>query len=240
MSYASPRAAAWGGRRDALDAPALVLGASYVGFGSLCRESGLTLIQGLTSTTTAWALPGQVAMIELYGVGASFVAIVLAVALANARLLPMTITLTPVMRSADTPRGRLYLAAHFIAVTAWAQGMQRCPDLPREQRLPYFLGFATTLWLVTLVGTVVGFFAAGQLSGSVSLGLVFLNPIYFMLIFMVDLRQRIRALALGFGAVLGPSLTAVVADWGLLVAGVVAGSAAFLVDRQFARRRRPS
>ena len=110
-------------------------------------------------------------------------------------------------------------------------------QVPREQRLPYFLGFATTLWLVTLVGTVVGFLAAGQLPAAVSLGLVFLNPIYFMLIFLVDLRQRLRALALGFGAVLGPSLTAVAADWGLLLAGLVAGSAAYLVDRRLARRR---
>lgn len=238
MSYASPRAAAWGGRRDALDAPALVLGASYVGFGSLCRESGLTLIQGLTSTTTAWALPGQVAMVELYGVGASFVAIDLAVALANARLLPMTVTLMPLMRSAGTPRWRAYLAAHFVAVTAWAQGMQRCPDLPREQRLPYFFGFATTLWLVTLVGTVVGFFAAGQLPAAVSLGLVFLNPLYFMLIFLVDLRQRLRALALGLGAVLGPALATMAADWALPLTGLVAGSAAFLIDRHLGRRRR--
>ena len=237
MTFASPRAAAWNGRRDALNAPALVLGASYIGFGSLCRASHLSLIQGLTSTTTAWALPGQVAMIELYGVGASFVAIVLAVALANARLLPMTITLTPLLRSADTPRWRIYLAAHFIAVTAWAQGMQRCPNLPREHRLPYFFGFATTLWLVTLVGTVVGFFAAGQLPASVSLGLVFLNPIYFMLVFLVDLRQRLRALALGLGAVLGPALATVAADWALPLTGLLAGSAAFLIDRHLGRRR---
>src|SRR5215470_13639285 len=118
MTFASPRAAAWSGRRDALSAPALVLGASYIGFGSLCRESGLTLIQGLVSTTSAWALPGQVAMVELYGVGASFLAVVLAVALANARLLPMTVSLMPLTRAADTPRWKIYLAAHFVAVTA--------------------------------------------------------------------------------------------------------------------------
>jgi len=176
-------------------------------------------------------------MVELYGVGASFVAIALAVALANARLLPMTVTLMPLLRSADTPRWQAYLSAYFVAVTAWAQGMQRCPDMPREQRLPYFVGFASTLWLVTLVATVVGFFAAGQLPASVSLGLVFLNPIYFMLIFMADLRQRLRALALGLGAVLGPSLSVVAADWGLLLAGLIAGSAAFLLDRHVGRRQ---
>ena len=215
-----------------------MLGASYVGFGSLCRESGLSLMQGMASTTSAWALPGQVAMVELYGVGASLVAIILAVALANARLLPMTVTLMPLMRTAETPRWRAYLAAYFVAVTAWAQGMQRCPGLPREQRLPYFVGFASTLWLVTLAATAIGFFAAGQLPASVSLGLVFLNPIYFMLIFMVDLRQRLRALALGCGAVLGPSLSLLAADWGLLFAGLVGGTAAFLLDAAIGRTRR--
>ena len=55
--------------KEAAGMPALVLGASYIGFGSLVRESGIGLGLGLFSTLSAWALPGQVALIELYGVG---------------------------------------------------------------------------------------------------------------------------------------------------------------------------
>jgi predicted branched-subunit amino acid permease len=149
----------------------------------------------------------------------------------------MTATLTPVVRAPGTPRWRYYLAAHFVAVTAWTQVMQRAPSLPAEQRLSYLFGFATTLWAITLVTTTTGYFAADRLPDSVSLGLVFLNPIYFLLVFIVDLQQRLRALALVFGAVLGPPLHSLSPDWGLPLAGLIAGTAAFSMDYVMRSRR---
>jgi predicted branched-subunit amino acid permease len=71
----------------------------------------------------------------------------------------------------------------------------------------------------------------------VTLGLVFLNPIYFMLIFVADFRQPERALALGLGAVAGPLLHLVDPDWGLLATGLIAGTAAFLIIRWHEARR---
>ena len=90
-SHPSPAATAV---REALGLPGLVLFASYVGFGSLVRESGLGLPEGLVSTATGWALPGQVALVELYAVGASVVTIALAAALTNTRLMPMVVELS--------------------------------------------------------------------------------------------------------------------------------------------------
>ncbi len=237
-AHASPRGAAGAGIRAAFGVPMVVLGASYVGFGSLCRESGLTLALGLASTATGWALPGQIALVELYAVGASLFVIALAVALTNARLLPMTMVLMPLLRHPGTPRWRYYLVAHFVAVTGWAVAMQRCPELPREQRLPYFAGFAGMLWVATILCTGIGFFLAGRVPDTVTLGLVFLNPIYFMLVFAADARRRERGLALGLGAVSGPLLYLASPDWGLLLTGLLAGSVAFLADRLWARLRR--
>jgi len=59
--------------------PVLVLTASFLGFGALVKESGLALWHGVFSTATAWALPGQIALIELHAVGAPLLAIVAAV-----------------------------------------------------------------------------------------------------------------------------------------------------------------
>ncbi|UEM06018.1 AzlC family ABC transporter permease [Skermanella rosea] len=223
--------------REAVGMPSIVLGASYVGFGSLVRESGMGLWLGLFSTLSAWALPGQVALVELYGVGASLLVIALAVALTNARLMPMTITLMPLIHDPAVPRWRYYLYSHLVAVTAWAFSMRRCPEMPRDVRLPYFVGFATVLWLASLIGTAVGFALADAVPQSVTLGLVFLNPIYFMLIFATDLRHRARVIALGLGAVMGPTLHTFSHDWGLMLTGLIAGSAAFGADRLVARRR---
>jgi predicted branched-subunit amino acid permease len=209
----------------------LVLGSSYLGFGSLVHGAGLDVWPGLFSTFTGWALPGQIVVIELYSLGGALFVVAAAVAMTNARLLPMTVALMPYLRAPGTPRWRYYLVAHFVAVTAWAAAMRVCPTLPPGQRLPYFAGFGAALWSMCLMATATGFYLAGGLPGVVTLGLVFLNPIYFMLVFVADARHRGRILALAVGALLGPPLHLVSADWGLLITGVLAGSIAFGADR---------
>lgn len=219
---------AWG-LRDAIGIPALVMAASYLGFGSLVRASGLSLGQGLFSTFSAWALPGQIALVELYAAGASWLAVVTAVALTNLRLLPLVLSLLPRLRH---PGGPLWLdlaTAHLIAVTSWVLGMRRCPDLPVERRLPYFLGVATLLWGASLTATAGGYLLAGWVPERVSLGLVFVNPIYFLLIlFPVGPARRVQVVALCLGGLLGPAFHLLDRDWGLLATGLAAGSIAYL------------
>jgi predicted branched-subunit amino acid permease len=230
--FGSPGKARAGGMRAAFGAPALVLGASYIGFGAFVHQSGLSLIQGLASTTTGWALPGQIALIEIFAIGGSILAAAIAVGLANARLLPMVVTLLPILRQGDGPaKPRLihYLSAHFIALTGWAVSMQRAPDMPPDQRLPFFLGFTLVIWSATVVATAIGFFLVGVLPIPVTLGLVFLNPLYFMLLFISDLARKERGLALVIGALLGPLFHLVSPDWGLLATGLIGGSIAFIV-----------
>jgi predicted branched-subunit amino acid permease len=225
------RAALREGVRDTLLGPFYVLGASYLGFGSMIRESGWGLDAGLLSTFLAWALPGQVTMVELHVSGASLLVIVVAVSLANVRLMPMVVSILPLLTSPGQPRWRLYAAAYLVAVTGWAMAMVRCPSLPAPMRWPYFVGAASSLWLASMVGTALGFIVAGMVPKAVSLGLVFLNPIYFMLLFLVDLRQRQRILALGFGAALSVPAHWLSPEWGLLLAGLIGGTAAILLDR---------
>lgn len=230
--FGSPQGAYRAAMRAAIGAPALVLGASYVGFGAFVHQSGLTLLQGLGSTVTGWALPGQIAMVEIFAVGGSILAAAIAVGLANARLLPMVVTLLPILRHGDglaKPRLIHYLAAHFIALTGWAVAMQRAPEMPPDQRLPFFLGFTSVIWSVTVLATALGFFLVGVLPTPVTLGLVFLNPLYFMLLFAGDLARKERGLALIIGAVMGPLLHLVSPEWGLLVTGIGGGSIAFLI-----------
>ena len=219
------------GMRAALGMPGLILAATYVGFGSLVRETGLTLWQGVLSTATGWAAPGQVILVELYAVGATLFTIMLAVTFTNARLLPMTVVLMPHLRDRRVPLWAYYLAAHYIAITGWAQAMRVCPDLRSEERLPYFLGCAATRWCATLIATAVGFVIAGNVPYVVSTGLVFLNPIYFMLVLIIDLRERIRTWAMILGALCGPVFHLMSPDWGLLVTGLFAGTLAFLIGR---------
>lgn len=228
---ADRRRAARLGAGRAMGIPALVLGASYLGFGALIQQTGLSVGHGLFSTATGWALPGQVALVELYAVGAPLLVIALAVALTNARLLPMAVTLLPLIRAKGVPTWQYYAVANLIAVTGWAAAMRDCPGMPEEERLPYFAGFALVIWSVSLLATALGVLLAGRVPEVVTLGLVFINPVYFMLVVAGDVRGRSRTLAAVFGAVAGPLLYLVTPDWSLLLCGVLAGSAAFLIGR---------
>ena len=190
---------------------------------------------GLFSIATAWALPGQVALVELYGGGASILVIATAVALTNARLLPMAITLIPLIRAPGTPRWQYYLAAHWIAVTGWALAMRNCPAMPPPQRLPFFMGVVLLLWSFSMLGAGVGFTLAGTVPAYVTLGLVFLNPVYFMLVVAGDVRGISRTTAAVLGAICGPLVFLVTPEWSLLLTGVGAGSLAYLCGRWWPR-----
>ncbi|HEY5598403.1 MAG TPA: AzlC family ABC transporter permease [Kiloniellales bacterium] len=220
-----------GGRR-ALGVPSIVLGGSFIGFGALVHQVGLSLWHALFSTASGWALPGQIALMELYAVGASALVIAVAVGLTNARLLPMTVTLIPLLRAPAMPRWRYYAISHFIAVTGWVAAMRDCPAMVAEQRLPYYAGFAGVLWVISLAATWIGFALAGSVPAYVTLGLVFINPIYFMLVICADVRARTRVLAALLGAIGGPALYLLIPDWSLLLAGVSAGTLGYLIGRR--------
>ena len=225
------RAMAAGARR-AVGVPSIVLGSSFLGFGALVHQVGLSVWHALFSTATGWALPGQIALVELYAVGASILVIALAVGLTNARLLPMTVTLIPLLRTPGVPRWQYYLISHFIAVTGWVAAMRDCPSMVAEQRLPYYAGFSGVLWSISMLATWAGFTLAGSVPAHVTLGLVFINPIYFMLVICTDVRVRTRLLAAVFGAVGGPALYLLVPDWSLLLAGIIAGTLGYLIGRR--------
>ena len=65
-----------------------------------------------------------------------------------------------------------------------------------------------------------------------ALALVFLNPVYFMLLCLEDLRSRQRVLALLGGAAACLLVHPLLPDWSLLLAGLGGGSAGFLLGRR--------
>jgi predicted branched-subunit amino acid permease len=234
--FGGPRAALAGGLREALGLPVFVLAASYVGFGALAQQGGIGLWLALASTPAIWALPGQVILVEMLALRAEWLAVVAGVALSAARFLPMTLALLPYLREGKPASWRLYAAAQLVAVTGWAAAMRRCPHVPPDERLPYFAGFTVPLVCGAAVGTAAGFTLADAMPRDVMLALVFVNPVYFMLVFVGDVRQRPAVLALAIGAAAGPWAHALTPSWSLLLTGLVGGTAAFLLDRAWPAR----
>jgi len=215
------------GLLDGLGLPSIIVMTSMMGFGSLAADAGLSLSAALASTAGIWGLPGQVAMVELYAAGANLAAIVLAVSFANARFMPMAMSLLPLMRGADAKRSREYLLSQLMSVNSWAICLEAFPSIPRELRACYFSAFTVTILIAGLMGTALGFLAVAVLPRAVTLGLIFLVPCYYALLF-AGTRARHNVAALLLGAVAGPALFTLAPEWSLLLTGLIAGSAAFL------------
>lgn len=205
------------------------------GFGTLARDSGLTLAVSMVSSGAIWGLPGQIAFAELYATGAPVLAIILAVSLANVRFLPMVVAMMPLFREGVKRRGWHYVLAQLASVNTWAAALSVCPHLPHEMRAPYYVGFSIVCLLAGLAGTATGFVLAVELPSVVTLSLVFLNPVYFTIVF-ADVRHRAGIIALLIGAVGGPLFYMLSPDWGLLATGAVGGALAYFIDRILRRR----
>lgn len=222
--------------REALGAPAAVLAAGYIGYGSLAAEHGYSVAQIVFATAAIWALPGQLILLEMNAVSASAIAIIAAVALSSARFLPMTISMIPVVR--DRRYGWwIFAVAQLISMTNWAAAMRRCPDLPASQRMPYFIGFGATCIVVSAASGAAGHGLAGAFSPLVRLGFVFLAPAYYFVILIGDVRTRLAATALACGALAGPLCHLASPQWSVLLAGFTGGTAAYFIQRIYERRR---
>jgi predicted branched-subunit amino acid permease len=214
-----------------LSVPALILFTSMMGFGALARDSGMTLGEASLATALIWALPSQVILANSAALGTGLAATALAVALSAVRLLPMTVALMPVLRDRGTARWQLYLASHFVAVTGWVFAMRWLPEIPRRARLPFFLGFVLALLASGVLATVTAYFLAGSLPRLFAAGLVFVTPLYFLMSLFGAARIRADKLALLLGLVVWAPLERLAPSYGLVLTGLIAGSAAFLVHR---------
>lgn len=209
----------------------LIMGASFVGFGSMMNGMDWSVGQALYSTFSTWALPGQIAMAEMAASGAPLMAIVLAVAFINARLVPMVASLLPQVRRPGIPTWAYYASALLIAATSWVGTMRRMPDLLPEQRFSFMIGYGLLLYLTSPLFTFIGYHLAGSVPAPVTLALVFLNPLYFMVLFLVDLRSRSKILAIAFGTIIGPLSYLYIPDWSLIVTGLIGGTLAWAIGK---------
>ncbi len=218
-----------------MGAPVLVLFAGMVGFGAMGRTHGFDAwMTGLTSLLM-FALPGQVVMLEMFISGSSLLAIGFAVTLTSTRFVTMVVTLFPQLHRRDR-NPLLYLWVHMLAMTAWAVSMREFPRMRPQHRLNYFIGLALPCWLISPLGTVLGYFVAGWVPTPVTLALVFINPLFFLLTF-TDVKPWGNRLAIGLGCLLGPLFFLLDADSSLLLTGLVGGTAAYLIDRRWLRPR---
>lgn len=214
---------------------AVALISSFVALGALLRDTGMELWQSAFCTFIVFALPGQIVAAELYARDAGIALVAFSVLLVNMRLMPMTFVLLPQLRAADARSWRDFFAAHLIAVTSWVSFMGARDSVPPPLRYRYFVRIGIILWGSGIVATVFGYVAGGALPPWLLAGLLFLNPVYFLLMMLRSLAKRADIAALIFGIALLPPLHLLAAEWDIVACGLVGGVAAFWIfDRRAA------
>src|SRR5665213_2959392 len=81
---------------------AFVIAITYIGYGALCHDYGLSVGWAMLSTALVWAGPAQVILVTALGGDGALVETAIAVSLSSVRLLPMVVALLPLVKREDT------------------------------------------------------------------------------------------------------------------------------------------
>jgi len=166
--------------------------------------------------------------VELYGMGAPLIAVVLGVAGANARFMPMTLSMMPIFDDSPHNRRWNYLLAHMISINTWTEMLHTGPEIRADRRMAYFLGFSFTCMTSGIIGVLQGYILFESMPQTVSLCLIFLVPVYFGLI-MSNTVHPPFLLAFVLGCILGPPMHMLTPEWGLVLTGLISGTLAYLM-----------
>ena len=220
------------GLRLVVSVPAVVLFATALGFGALARDGGFSFSHAVFLSAIVFALPNQVVLIDQLARGATIAGAALAVTLTAVRLMPMTVTLVPLLRG-DKPRRLLeILAVHFIAISTWIEGQRRLPAQPVALRLPFHLGVGTAMSGMMLAGTIVGYLLSAGVPAIVTAALLFMTPLYFILSLIATSRSAMDYAAVAIGCGLSPVLYLIIPGFDLLATGLVGGTLAYVMGRR--------
>jgi len=221
--------------RDAVGFPSITLLASMTGFGSLVHESGLPFMMAIAATVGIWGLPGQLALVEMHVAGASAFFVILGVALANARFLPMVVSFMPLMNVVGSSTRWNFALVQMLSINSWAAGLKRFPEIARKFRRRYYIVFAAICMSAGILGTVIGYFGVGLMPRPIALGLIFMNPLFFAVL-LAGVQSRASMIALIVGAPLGVMFHLVAPDFDLLLTGAVGGTLAFWLNKRLTHR----
>jgi predicted branched-subunit amino acid permease len=210
---------------------AYVIFGTYIGIGALAHDYGFSVLWLTLSTLLVWAAPAQVILISTLGTGASLIVAALAVALSAVRLLPMVVTLLPVVRAPQTHKRHLLVVAHFTAISMWVESLRLLPQVPRERRVAFSVGLGTGLMSSAVIAGVAGFYLAAGLPVLLAGALLFLTPLSFLISIVRNSRTLIERLAFGLGLVVAPALVVAKVELDLLWTGLIGGTLAYAVHR---------
>jgi len=214
-----------------------VLFGTYIGIGALSHDLNFSLGWAMASTVLLWAAPNQVILVTALGAGTAPIAAAIAVSLSGVRLLPMVVSLLPLIKTPSVHTRSLIVPAHFTAISVWVEGLRLLPAQPRARRIAFYNGLGVGLLASASAGTGAGFHLAANLPVLFAAALLFLTPASFLMSGYGSSRYMVDRLALGLGLAVGGALALLNVAFDLVWTGLIAGTLAWLVSRLWKRRR---
>jgi predicted branched-subunit amino acid permease len=204
---------------------------TYVGIGALAHDLNFSLPWAIGTTLFVWAAPNQVILISALGAGMAPVAAALAVSLSAVRLLPMVVSLLPLIKTPAVRTRALIVPAHLTAISVWVEGLRLLPRVERARRIAFYNGLGVGLLISASTGTAAGFTLAANLPVLFAAALLFLTPASFLVSTYASSRLMVDRLALGLGLALGGALALANVPLDLVWTGLIAGTLAYGIDR---------
>lgn len=220
------------GTRTSFSPAGMILFITFFAYGALVSGSNLPLEVGIGLTIFVFAIPGQVVLVDEIARGSSLITAAIVTTFTAIRLLPLTVSMLPVVRNETTPKWMEVVICHFVAVTVWTQSMMVLPTLPREQRASHCLGFCCGLMVLVTIGTCLGFYAAHMLPKNISAATLMVTPIYFFLSLFNTAKVIVEKLAFAFGTIIAIPLIFMIPNFSLIGSGLIGGTLAYLIGRK--------
>ncbi|MGL4241455.1 MAG: AzlC family ABC transporter permease [Beijerinckiaceae bacterium] len=221
------------GIRDASGLASVTIAFSLVGIGGLVRDIGFPMAAGPLSTIFMWAGPAQVLLFGSIAAGTALPLIAVAILFSSLRFLPMTMSIVPLINEPKRPTWQLLLAAHLIAITNWAEGMRRLPDMPHGERYSYFCAFGTTVLVSGAIATAAGYYLVAAFPPVLAAALLFTTPMFFTVNLTAGAKRLLDWLPIAFSvAIIAAAPHTFGTDYDLMIAGLVGGTAAWAIQRK--------
>jgi predicted branched-subunit amino acid permease len=215
---------------------AYVISVTYLGYGALAHDYGLSVGWAMLSTALMWAGPAQVILLTALGSGTALIETAIAVGLSSVRLLPLVVALVPLVRDERTRLWKLIFAVHFWAVSVWVETTRHAPGVPREHRIAFCNGIGGGLVTAGVISTAAGYYLQEALPVLFGAAAMFITPVSFLVSTARNAKLLLEQAALGLGLVVGAVLVWGKVEFDLLWTGIIAGTLAYGLHRMQRKR----
>jgi len=224
------------GWRDSFGVPSLGICSALIGYGAMAREAQFDMSLMLASVLTIWAMPVLMGFVELVSAGSSPLLVFVTLMAIAFRNMPMSVSAIPMIRNGPGFRWSHILMAQLLSPTSWVQITIVGRTLRPQDRMPYYTAFSLMLLMSSLFGAWAGFTFIDALPAVLGLSLLLLTPLYVTMTMATSPKLSSR-LALVLGCIGVPIAMQWDSELGLVLGGLIFGTAGFLLSRVVERAR---